>query len=198
MSIAGSQHSLAQSLYTDPVKYDSKEIDVRIFNVGADYLKTVGAEVSVGRDFKENSQVDVENAVIVNEELVRAYGWTDPVNKRILLRDTLPLHIAGVVRNIHFQGGLWDPVRPMMLRYVLPEDYRYLTVATTVDKVSEVKRLMEEKWKVAFPDELSTISTMDQELASAQEVNANIRIMFLFLGIVAIVLSMIGLLAWFL
>lgn len=192
-SMAGSRHSLARSWYTDPVKYDSKEIDVRIFNVGSDYLKTVGSELAVGRDFKANSRVDVDNSVIVNEELVRVYGWTDPLNKRILLRDTVPMYVVGVVKDIHYQGGLWDPTRPMMLRYVLPKDYRFISVATTADKVSEVKKLMEDKWKIAFPDQLSTVRLMDEELAEAAEVNSNIRILFLFLGIVAIVLSMIGL-----
>ena len=161
--------------------------------VGADYLRTVGAALKEGRDFKENSMVDVENSVIVNEELVRAYGWTDPINKRILLRDTLPMYVVGIVSNIHFNGGLWDPLEPMMLRYVLPEDYRFLTVATTLPKVSEVKGLMEDKWQIAFPDELPTIRTMDEERADMAEVNINIRTMFLFLGVVAIVLSIIGL-----
>jgi putative ABC transport system permease protein len=192
-SIAGSKHSLVRSWYTDPIKYDSEEIDVRIFDVGSDYLETVNAELKEGREFKENSKVDVDNSVIVNEELVNAYGWTDPINKRILLRDTLPLYVVGVVKNIHFSGGLWDPIRPMMLRYVLPDNYRFLTVATTFGQVSEVKRLMEDKWKTVFPDELPTIRTMDEQRAQMTEVNANIRTMFLFLGMVAIVLSIIGL-----
>jgi len=192
-SMAGSRHSLVRSWYTDPIKYDSKEIDVRIFDVGSDYLATVGAELKEGRDFKENSQVDVENSIIVNEELVRLYGWTDPVNKRIVLRDTVVLYVIGVVKNIHFNGALWDQIRPMMLRYVLPEDYSFLTVATTYDQMSAVKLLMADKWKVVFPDELPSIRTMDEERADTAEVNANIRTMFLFLGIVAIILSMIGL-----
>ncbi len=192
-SMAGSRHSLVRSWYTDPIIYDSKEIDVRIFDVGSDYLETVGAELKEGRDFKENSSVDVKNSVIVNQELVKAYGWTDPINKRIVLRDTVPLYIVGVVDNIHFNGGLWDPVRPMMLRYVLPEKFRFLTVATSLDKVLEVKRLMEDKWAAVFPDELPTIRTMDEQRAGMTEVNSNIRKMFLFLGVVAIVLSMIGL-----
>ena len=31
-SMAGSEHSLVRSWYTDPIKYDSEEIDVKIFN----------------------------------------------------------------------------------------------------------------------------------------------------------------------
>ncbi len=182
-----------RSWYTDPIKYDSKEIDVSIFNIGSGYLESVGAELLAGRDFKKDSKLDVDNSVIVSEELVREYGWKDPINKRILLQDTIPVNIVGVVKNIHFDGGLWEPLRPMMFRYVLPENYRFLTVSAQIDKLSDVKKLMEDKWKVVFPDELSGIRTMDEERANMMEVNVNIRTMFFFLGIVAIILSIIGL-----
>ena len=192
-AMSGSQHSLVRSWYTDPIKYDSKEIDVSIFNIGSGYLESVGAELLAGRDFKKDSKLDVDNSVIVSEELVREYGWKDPINKRILLQDTIPVNIVGVVKNIHFDGGLWEPLRPMMFRYVLPENYRFLTVSAQIDKLSDVKKLMEDKWKVVFPDELSGIRTMDEERANMTEVNVNIRTMFFFLGIVAIILSIIGL-----
>ena len=191
--ISGSHHSISTSWYTDPIKHESSEMDVIIFDVGNGYLSTVGATLLEGRDFMENSQQDQESAVIINEELARVLGWNDALDKRIVLRDTVALNVIGVVKNIYFKGGLWDPLEPMLLRYVPQENFRFLTVRADGEDLLAVKELMDEKWQSVFPDELSTVRFMDESRAQMTLVNNNIKILFIFLGIVAIFLSVIGL-----
>jgi ABC-type antimicrobial peptide transport system permease subunit len=192
-SIAGSNHNFTSSWYTDPVTFDELRIDVNLFDVGTNYLSTVGATILAGRDFVANSQQDVERSVLVNEEFVKAMKWEEAVNKRILLRDTLPLTVVGVVKNVFFDGGLWDPLEPMLIRYAPEEDYRFIAVRTNPSDVLSVKELMEEKWKENFPDQLSTVNLMSEEKADMALVNLNIKTMFIFLGSVAALLSAIGL-----
>lgn len=191
--IAGSRHNISSSWYTDPIKYESSEMDVSIFDIGPDYLPTIGATILEGRNFMENSQSDAENAVIINQELARQMGWADPIDKRIVLRDTIALNVVGVVKDIYFEGGLWDPLEPMLMRYAEQSRYRFLSVRANVEDLAEVKTLMDEKWKVVFPDELSTVSFMDEEKAETALVNFNIKVLFTFLGIIAVLLSVIGL-----
>jgi putative ABC transport system permease protein len=191
--IAGSRHSISSSWYTDPIKHGEAELDVNIFDVGAGYLSTIGATLAEGRDFVEKSQTDKDNSVIINQELVRTMGWSDPLNKRIVLSDTLALNVIGVVKDIYFDGGLWDPLEPMMLRYVEPSDFRFLTVRADAEDLLAVKKLMDEKWKIVFPNELSSVNFMDEEMANSALVNSNIRVMFMVLGIIAVLLSVIGL-----
>ena len=191
--IAGSGHSISSSWYTDPITYESTEMDVTIFDIGAGYLSTIGATVVEGRDFMENSQTDAERSVLINQELARIMGWSDPIGKRILLRDTLALNVIGVVKDIYFQGGLWEPLEPMLMRYVDPSGFRYLSVRTSMADIQQIKALMDEKWRTVFPDELSTVSYLEEEKAESAEVNHNIKVMFIFLGLVAVILSAIGL-----
>ncbi len=191
--IAGSRSSISSNWYSDPIKYEDQELDVDIFDVGTGYLSTVGASIIQGRDFKENSQTDMDNSVIINEELVKMMAWDDPIGKRIVLRDTIALNVIGVVKNIYFQGGLWEPLDPMLMRYVDQEDYQFLSVRTNAEDLLEVKALMDEKWKTVFPDELSTVNFTDGEMAETSLVNENIKVLFLFLGVVAVLLSVIGL-----
>jgi len=191
--IAGSRHSLSSSWYTDPIKTETSEMDVNIFDVGAGYLSTIGATLLHGRDFVENSATDAERSVIINEKLANSMGWDDPINQRIVLRDTVALTVIGVVKNIFFEGGLWDPLEPMLMRYSLPSRYRYLTVKTSTEDLLTVKSVMDEKWKVVFPEELSKVDFMDENKASGLLVNSNIKVLFVFLGIVAAILSVIGL-----
>ena len=191
--IAGSRHSATSSWYTDPIKFESSELDVSLLDIGAGYLSTIGASITSGRDFIENSQTDVVSSVIINEELVRTFGWEEPVGKRIILRDTIELYVVGVVKDIYIDGELWDPIEPMLMRYVTQKDFRFLSVRTERADIKAVKELMDEKWNLVFPDELSSVRYMEEEKANSAEVNYNIKVMFIFLGAVAVVLSAIGL-----
>ena len=191
--MAGSRHNISVSWYTDPIKHEGSEMDVNIFDIGSSYLSTIGATILEGRDFIEDSQTDVERSVIINEELARVLGWANPIDKRIVVKDTIALNVVGVVKNIYFEGGLWDPLEPMLMRYVKPDRFRYLSVRADSENVSAVKALMDEKWKTVFPNELSTVRFMNEEKGNMSLVNTNIKVLFIFLGIVAILLSTIGL-----
>ena len=192
--MAGSRHCITSSWYTDPIKHESsEEMDVSIFDIGTDYLSTIGATILEGRDFNENSRTDMESSVIINQELARAMGWAEPIGKRIVLRDTVPLTVVGMVKDIYFEGGLWDPLEPMLLRYVDQEDYRFLSVKANTEDLLAVKKLMDEKWAVVFPDKLSSVRYMDEEKADMALVNNNIKGLFVFLGAMAVLLSVIGL-----
>jgi ABC-type antimicrobial peptide transport system permease subunit len=191
--VAGSRHCATSSWYTDPIKFESSEMDVSILDIGDNYLKTIDATIIDGRDFIKDSKNDVEQSVIINETLVNAYNWEEPVGKRIILKDTMELFVVGVVKDIYIDGELWDPIEPMLMRYVMPEGYRFLSVKTDLSDIREVHDFMEEKWKEVFPDELPAVRYMEETRADSAEVNNNIKIIFVFLGIVATILSAIGL-----
>ncbi len=192
LSISGSRHSVSGSWYTDPIKVQNREYDVDLMDIGHDYLNSIGAKIQLGRDFIPKSIQDAENSVIVNEVLVKTLDWKDPIGKRLLLKDSFNLEVIGVVKDMYMSGALWSPIDPMLLRYSLPEDYRYITVRTKVENLAKVKEDMDKIWKEYFPDELSTVRFMNEQGASAAEVNHNIKIMFLFLAIIAVLLSSIG------
>lgn len=191
--IAGSAHSASSSWYTDPIKFESSELDVSILDIGDNYLNTIGATILEGRDFIKDSRNDAENSVIINEQLVRILGWEEPVGQRIILKDTTELYVIGVVKDIYIDGELWDPLDPMLMRYTLPDNYRFLTIRADRKDIREIHEYMEGKWKILFPDELSTVRYMDATRDDSTEVNNNIKIIFIFLGVVATILSAIGL-----
>ena len=191
--IAGSTHNPSFSWYTDPIKFESSELDVSILDVGDNYLNTINATLLEGRDFIKDSRNDVEHSVIINQELARVLGWDEPIGQRIILRDTVELYVVGLVKDIYIEGGLWDPLEPMLMRYTLPEHYQFLSVKVDLNNIREVHEFIENKWKMLFPDELSTVRYMAELKAESTDINTNIKIIFIFLGIVATVLSAIGL-----
>jgi len=193
ISIAGATHSFTNSWYTDPIKYKDEELDVMLLNIGDGYLATTGATIIEGRNFIEDSQSDLENSVIISEDLVKLFGWEDPIGERIVLSDTIEVFVVGVVKDVFLGGGLWEPRRPMMLRFTKPENYRYLAVEAKAADINVVHDDVEAAWKNVFPNKLPIVRYMDDEAGDMAEVNTNIKTMFIFLGTIATILSAIGL-----
>jgi putative ABC transport system permease protein len=192
ISIAPSKHHLYSSAFNDPIKHEDKEIEADIMDVGEDYVKTVGLTITAGRDFVTDSDTDRKESVIITEGLAGKFGMTDPIGKEIIWADTVHYYVVGVVKDL-YTNGLWEQMDPVMLRYGKKEDVTHILVSAPAAKLNDVNKFMEAKWKELFPDKLYNGRLMDEELSEANTVNNNIVKMFVFLGIVALILSATGL-----
>lgn len=192
VSVAGSEHSVFSYGYNDPVKHESKQIEADIINIGDDYLKTMGLTVIQGREFRKDSETDRKESVLVSEELVGRFGWTDPLGKELIWMDTVKLYVVGVVKNV-YTNGVWRKTEPLMIRYASPDKYRHVIVRAPADKLASINGFMEQEWKKIFPTKVYNGRMMDEELKDTIETNINIVAMFVFLGIVAVFLSATGL-----
>jgi ABC-type antimicrobial peptide transport system permease subunit len=191
--IAGSEYQLYSSGRNDPVRYEDKQIETDILHVGDDYLKAMSIDIIEGRSFAEDSETDRLESILVSPSFISQIGWTDnPIGKRIVWADTISLYVIGVVKDI-YTNGLWDELDPMIIRYVPEKDYRFLTVKTSAMKILEVNEFMKDKWNEIFPTRLYSGRSLDEVLRESAEVNENIIKMFLFLGIIATILSATGL-----
>ena len=82
-----------------------------------DYLHVMGMKLLEGRDFSKEISTDVNEAVIVNETLVRSMGWDEPLGKRIEFGNIYK--VIGVVKDFHYHS-MHSPIAPFML---MREDY---------------------------------------------------------------------------
>jgi ABC-type antimicrobial peptide transport system permease subunit len=191
-AMAGSKDQIFSSYYIDPIKYEKLEREVDMLDVGDEYLNTMGMTLMAGRNFKKDSETDRAEAVIVNEEFVKEFGWDDPIGKRLVWLDSVQLYVVGVVKNFYTRG-FWEPLEPTLLRYAPSNLYTHLIVKTDVKNIIAVNESMEAKWKELFPNKRYNADFLDENMVEAVEVNQNIVTMFLFLGIIATLLSISGL-----
>jgi putative ABC transport system permease protein len=191
-SIAGSEHSVFSGRYNDPVKHESKQIEVDIINVGDDYLKTFGLELVSGRDFVKDSETDRKESIIVSKKFADKFGWDNAIGKKITWMDTVQLYVVGVVKDV-YTNGLWREMEPLMIRYTTADKYSHVIVNVPLDKVKDVNKFMEAEWKLIFPNRLYNGRVINENMVESDNVNNNIVKMFAFLGIVALVLSATGL-----
>lgn len=189
--IAGTRHHIANSWNNDPVKYESLEREVDIFEIGDGYFEAMDMKLLSGRNFQKDSETDRKESILVTEELVKQFSWTDnPIGKRVWM-DTVQLYVVGVVKNIYARA-LWNPIQPMMIRYTSPDKYQQLVVKMDPKKITSVNEFMEKKWKEVFPNTVYNGQMIDEEFQETADINNNIVTMFGFLGFFASLMTGIG------
>ena len=97
--------------------YQGELRQVYEYRVTTNYLQTLGMELAVGRDFDSNRSADTLRAAIVNEALVKEFGWTDPIGQVLTGYHDNPAMdpvIIGVVKDYNFLS-LREEVEPMIL-----------------------------------------------------------------------------------
>ena len=193
--IAGSRNHVSDKYYKEPVKFESIEHQVEIVDIGDDYLKAMNIALMEGRDFKNDSETDKKESVLVSQEFVRQYKIQgSPIGKRLLWRDSIQLFVVGVVSDI-LTDGFWKAAAPVMLRYVGPEQYTQIVVSTSPENLVEVDAYMKNAWKKISPNTLYTGKITDGNMWATQMINTNAVRIFGFLGIIAALMSATGLFA---
>ena len=145
-----------------------------------------------GRNFFENSETDIKESIIVNEQFLTDFNIEEGVGTRVVQSDTTEYYIVGVMKNFYL-SGFWNPIRPTALKLAHEDDHYRLLFQTNVGDATELYRKIEKQWKALYPNEPLFAFYQDDELIEAKETNNNILILFLIIGIVAIVLSASGL-----
>ena len=105
-SVLSTQH-VGRWTYSRTLKNQDNELETDMMNLGQGYLKTMGMKIVKGRGFdKQNEEIDKQNSIIVNETLVKSFGWKDPIGQRLSIGDTTRLTVVGVVKDF-FNFGVW-------------------------------------------------------------------------------------------
>jgi putative ABC transport system permease protein len=81
-------------------------------SIDEDFVKTMHLQIIAGRNFSKDNPADITSSMIVNEALVKEYGWKDPIGKR--LPGEYEQQIIGVVKDFHFES-LHSAIRPLAL-----------------------------------------------------------------------------------
>lgn len=192
VSVAGARSGIFSNRANDPVKYESAQLDVDIIEVGDQYLDALGLTLLEGRNFNKDSKTDRRESVIVSQKLAKYFGWETSIGKSVIWHDTVKLYVVGVIKDVYTMG-LWREMEPLMIKFVLPEEYTQLVVNAKADDVSGVYALMTQEWMKLFPTRLFNGQRLDEDLRQVNEVNINIVVMFAFMGLVTLVLSATGL-----
>lgn len=95
---------------------------VHLYFIYYDYLETLGMKLAAGRGFSSEFPGDEESSVLINAELARRMGFSNPANAvgRNLRFWDISWPVVGVVSDFNFRS-LHDPVSPLVVRLQKPE-----------------------------------------------------------------------------
>jgi putative ABC transport system permease protein len=174
-------------------------VDKGVDNYGVDetYFKTLGIQLKTGRNF--SGPADTLRNIIVNENMVKYFGWENPIGKRVKLPgDTtgLFMQVIGVVKDFN-QQSLYNPITPLILFY--RPNSNSIQIKLDAKNIPVAIAGIEKSWKKAFPDLPFSYSFLDQDFDSqyaADQKRGKIFTTFSILTILITCLGLLGLIAY--
>lgn len=170
---------------------------VDCYGVDENYFKTLGMKIKKGRNF--SGLPDTLRSIIVNENMVKYFGWDNPIGKKVKTPgDTTGfyLEVVGVVNDFN-QKSLYNPIAPLLLFY--RPNSSSIQLKLDSKNIPSTIAAVERTWKSNFPDLPFNYTFLDQDFDSqyaADQKRGKIFTAFSILTILITCLGLLGLIAF--
>jgi putative ABC transport system permease protein len=208
-SACASSHDFGNGNWTSVGYTDDKGV-YRNFNLNViddQYISTLKMEMVQGRNFSKENQSDSRRGVMVNQALVREYGWSDAVGKKLPGKNFLDHEIIGVVKDFNY-SSLYTKIQPLVLvqdpsiilsgvqnisidSSPLPKLIVRLQPGNMKSTISQIENVWE---KIAGGEEF-TFSFVDQALAAQYRSDQNLGKIVRIATLLAMIIGSLGLYA---
>ena len=193
LEAAGTQEHIGFGYYRRSVEDEDREMEVSVMDVGPQYLQTMGLRLIDGRLFdRGREEADRGKSIVINQMMAEAFGWEEPVGKQIRMNDTIRYTIIGVVEDF-FINGMWVKIEPTMMKLPPEDTYYSMAVRASSADLPGVMESLREKWARLFPNYPFSGMFQEDTLEEEKSINRSIKQIYIFLAIVATLLSMTGL-----
>ncbi|HEY4206253.1 MAG TPA: FtsX-like permease family protein, partial [Puia sp.] len=167
--------------------------DLDAYFVDVDFLTQYQIPLVAGRGFSRDYPTDCPNAMVINEAAVAKLGYgsaKEAIGKRFSQqREGL---IIGVVKDFHFQS-LQQAIQPLTLR-IEPNGLRCHLLAIHVAPRRVDMARVEQLWDQYFPERPFTFTYLQDSVDRQYDADQRLGQLCLYLSILAIVISCLGLL----
>ena len=183
-------YSFSNSLWHWEGQNPDEETLMRAVFIDDDYFKTFGMEMAEGRSYSREFSTDATEAIIVNEEAVKAMKMKSPLGKRLSLNEH-NFKIIGVVKNYNFRS-LRQKIDPLILIYERQAS-RALFAKLKSDNISQTIGYIEkirEKFAPGYPFNYHFLDEALDDLYRSEE---RIGTIFRYFSVLAIFISCLGL-----
>ena len=154
-----------ENLWGTGFEYEGKEILCRMYSIDYDYVKTLGMSLVTGREFSPQFPSDTNESVIVNERLVKTFGWDDPIGMTIPSdNDMLPGKIIGVLKDAHLRSLHYEVEPAVYHLKKINGSFRYIMIRITSRDLLSTMKLLQDIWKQTAPDRPFIYSFLDEDV----------------------------------
>jgi putative ABC transport system permease protein len=155
----------AENLWGTGLEANGRDISVKMYAIDYDYLQTTGARLVAGREFSRDFPGDARNAVMVNQRMVEAMGWNEPIGKNLPPdREDLRGQVIGVIEDMHLQS-LHHEIEPAVFHLESRNGfYRYILVRADTEDWRGVLAHLRSVWEDAAPGQPFLFSFLDDRV----------------------------------
>ncbi len=163
--------------------------------VDYDFFNTLNLELIDGRKFDRTKESDSLPYYILNEAAVTYFNIENPIGKRIAAMETNNAggrygNVIGVVKDFHVEG-FNQPIRPMVLS--ISNRVWFASFKVAPNEMNSTIGFIENEWNKLEPTHPFRYEFLDQKFGALLRQQENFGTMFLFLTILAIIISAMGL-----
>lgn len=140
------------------------------------FLKTMGIQIAEGRDFSPDNPADYTSSMIVNEALVKQFGWKSGVGQKLPGR--IEQQIVGVVKDFNYQS-LHTKVEPLAM-VIKPDTFfrrindisftsplqPRISVRLKAGNLTANLNTLKQVWKNVAPDQEFEFRFLDETVAA--------------------------------
>lgn len=174
---------------------DGKDsVEIMQMSVDANYLANLSLKLVAGRSFPDQQETR-EQFVIVNEAFLKKQGIghaAEALDKSYIFPDVGELRVIGVVKDFHYLD-IRMPIESFVFRQNLGK-FNYANVKIISTDMNGSFREMEAAWKTIAGEKRFEARFFDDEIEEAYSFYYSMIKMSGFLGMLAIIISCLGLL----
>jgi putative ABC transport system permease protein len=176
-------------------KDPAKQVLIGTNGIDYDYLKTLGMQLKSGRDFSKDfasDQVkDTTGNFLINEEVAKLMGTSDPVGKHFRFMGFSGT-IVGVLKNFHFKGAD-QAIEPMAFALVPITYLRVILVRLTPGNIPGSIKAVEKAWKQIVPEYPLDYTFIDQDYENLFRSEMRLTALLKYFTILAVIIACLGL-----
>lgn len=166
-SIAGASMPFTYGTFELGFQHKGEAKKASAYIVDPNYIPTLEIQVLKGRNFNALNPASIPDEVIVNEALVKAMNWTEPLNEHLNwhFQEGLGSKVIGVVKDHHYLS-LERAIEPMFLTMDKTfGSYQYLLVKLSPKDIPGSIKKLEKTYKTLAPGKPFEYSFLDEQVA---------------------------------
>ncbi|WP_422358488.1 ABC transporter permease [Reichenbachiella sp.] len=191
--VMGTEQLVGFSNQEIAIEYEGVEHTVGKLHVGAAYLSSLGVEFIAGNDFSDNRS-SYEHTIIVNQMFNKQMG-VDMMDGSITVLGK-KYRVQGVTQDFNLQNiMLTNKIKPTMFFFAPDSLNEYLVVKSEELKIIQDQQRLEKIWYDLYPDQLYGGFYQEKVFESENKTNLIMIRINVFIAIVSILISILGLYA---
>ena len=150
LHLSGSKDHISISNGRAGIEILDKTYEVAKFDIGVDYIETMGIRLKEGRTFKKEITTDFDVSVIVNETFVEQMEWSEALGQHFRYNNK-SYDVIGVVEDFHFRSFM-NKIEPTIMLLVDEKQFNFISLASNPGTAVQTSEFLQKTWKDLEPD----------------------------------------------